>query len=109
MTRAANYMRDAVGDEGAQALSDAFNARVPDDWMESQPWRHLALCAEALSSYLFQFGAAGRARGEPDGRRHGQELPHREAGAPEVAVGRHPPFVTSEVSGTSEVLVVGPL
>lgn len=47
-------VRRRMLEERGDALLECFWAAIPDTWMNSQPWRYLALSAEALRNYLLR-------------------------------------------------------
>lgn len=47
-------------DEYANEMLGIFWAAFPDDWMNRQPWRELALSAEAMRNYLLHLPSGAR-------------------------------------------------
>lgn len=54
---AGQLLRNRIGSEQATTLLTTFWDAFPDEWMNSQPWRYLALSAEAMRDYLLRLPA----------------------------------------------------
>jgi hypothetical protein len=56
LEHANRLLRNRVDDASANQIWAGFWAAFPDEWMEAQCWRYLAMSAEALRDHLLRLG-----------------------------------------------------